>query len=169
MREPPPRECSFETPLLLFFHAVVTGLHRLYLSKGTGLNKGANLEEDGIEVEPVADHEVDVVGAASVDHVAALGGGNSHGLLTEDMLAGFGGADGVLAVHRVGERDVDGVNGFVVSDVVIGFVGIDGVGGDAVLIAKLFAFVGGVSCDETAEGGDLGLRDRAHEDLGDAA
>src|SRR5665213_1726202 len=85
------------------------------------------------------------------------------------MLAGFGGADGVLAVHGVGQADVDRVDLGVVADAVEGLVGVDGLRRDVVLRGIAFALVGWVSRDEARDFGALRLRAGCHEDVGDDA
>ena len=85
------------------------------------------------------------------------------------MLAGFGGAYGVLHVHGVGKADVDGVDGFVVADVVVGVVGVDGGFVNTVEFAVLGTFFGGVTGDEAGDFGVLGVLDLLHEGVGDVA
>ena len=87
-----------------------------------GADEFEGVEVGGLVVEAVGDHELDAGGGAGGDHAAALGGGDVHGLLAEDVLAGAGGAEGVLGVHGVGEGDVDGVDGGVGGDAVEVFV-----------------------------------------------
>ena len=57
------------------------------------------------------------------------------------MFAGLGGADGVFSVHGVGQRDVDGVNVFVVAEGVHIFVVVDVGPGDLVLAGDGFRLV----------------------------
>jgi hypothetical protein len=85
------------------------------------------------------------------------------------MLAGARGADGELAVHAVGQADVDGVDGFVVGDAVEGLVGVDGGFGDAVHGGVFLALGLGVAGDEGGDLGGLRVGAGAHEDVGDGA
>src|SRR5208337_719293 len=113
-------------------------------------------------VAAVGDHEPDVCRLASRDHRLGLGHIGGHGLFAEDVLAGFGGADGVLGVHGVGQRDVDGVDGGVVRDFVEVFVVVNGAGRDAVLGGDAVGLVA-MAADE---GGGLrvgGIQRPAHE------
>ena len=59
---------------------------------------------------------------ARIDHATALDRGNRHWLLTKDMLTGFGCANGVFAVHSIGEHDVDNVDRVVVGYLVKRFI-----------------------------------------------
>ena len=43
-------------------------------------------------------------------HFFALGNRDRHGLFTEHVHARLDGADGVLAVHVIGQRDIDGIH-----------------------------------------------------------
>ena len=61
----------------------------------------------GLVLLAVGDHQLDVGGVAGGDHALAVGGAGGHGLFAEDVLAGFGAADGELGVHGVGQDDVD--------------------------------------------------------------
>jgi hypothetical protein len=119
-------------------------------------------------VQPVGNHQLYVGGLAGGDHCFGIGDCGAHGFFAEDVLAGFGGADGVLGVHVVGERDVDGVDGLVVADFVHVFVAVDGGCGDAVLGGDFGGFVG-MAADEAGDGGVRTLLDAAHEVVGDAA
>ena len=47
---------------------------------------------------------------ASLDHLLALVGGHGQRFLAQHVNASVGGADGVLRVHRVGQRDVDRID-----------------------------------------------------------
>ena len=53
----------------------------------------------------VGDHELDVGGLAGGDHGLGVSDSGGHGLLAKHVLAGFGGADGVLGVHGVAIRN----------------------------------------------------------------
>ncbi len=141
----------------------------LDLADGAIGGERAEAFDDGIVPEAVSDHEVDVVGAAGVDHAATLGGRDGHGLFAEDVLAGFGGADGEVAVHGVGEADVYGVDGGVVADGVVGVVGVDGVVGEVVALAVGLALFVGMSGDDGGEFGLGGLGEGLREDAGDGA
>ncbi len=126
------------------------------------------LEVGGLVVAAVGDHELDVGGLAGGDHGFAIGDGGGHGLLAKDVLAGLGGADGVLGVHGVGQGDVDGVDGGVVGDFVEVFVVVDGAGGDAVLGGDAGGFVA-MAADKRGDLGVGGELDAGHEVAGDAA
>src|SRR5262249_51865967 len=56
---------------------------------------------------------------AGVDHAAGLGWAGRHRLLAEHVHAGRGGTLGVVAVHRVGQHDVDGIGVTAAHQVVI--------------------------------------------------
>ena len=56
----------------------------------------------GLVMAAISDHELDVGGLAGGDHGLGLGNVGGHGFFAEHMLAGLGGADGVLGVHGVG-------------------------------------------------------------------
>ena len=55
----------------------------------------------------LSDHQGDSRLVGGVNHVPALLHGNRHGLLDDDMFAGFGGGDGQRRVGVVGGADVD--------------------------------------------------------------
>ena len=61
-------------------------------------------------MEAVGDHQLDAVLGAGGDHPLAFLGRDRHGLLAQDVDAGAGGANRILRVLRVGQRDVDGVD-----------------------------------------------------------
>ncbi len=126
---------------------------RLDLADGAGVDEAFGFEVGGLVVDAVGDHEVAFVGGAGGDHIAALGGGDGHGLFAEDVFAGFGCADGVLAVHGVGQADVDGVDGGVVAQAIVGFVAVGRGFGEVVEGGVVFALGVGMAGDE---GGDLG-------------
>ena len=65
---------------------------------------------DLLEVQPIRNHQADAMAAAGRDHPSALLDGDRHRLLAEHVHAGACGADRVLGVHRVRQRDVDGVH-----------------------------------------------------------
>ena len=48
--------------------------------------------------------------AARLDHLSALGRGDSEGFFAKDVLAGLGGLDGPFGVQRIGQRDIDRVD-----------------------------------------------------------
>ena len=125
----------------------------LHLAEGAVADELDGPEVGGLVVAAVGDHELDVGGLAGGDHGLGFGDVDGHGLFAEDMLAGLGGADGVLGVHGVGQRDVDGVDGGVVRDLVEVFVAVDGVGGDAVFGGDAVGFVA-MAADQA---GDLGV------------
>ncbi len=146
-----------------------TALEGLDLADGARVDEALGFDVGGLVVDAVGDHELDIGFAAGVDHGAALGGGDGHGLLAEDVLAGLRGADGVLAMHAVGQTDVYGVDVFVVADAVEGFVGVDGGFGDAVHFGVVLALGIGMAGDEGGDFGGLGIGAGAHEDVGDGA
>ena len=125
-------------------------------------------EVGGLVVAAVGDHELDVGGLAGGDHGFGFGDVGGHGLFAEHVLAGLGGADGVLGVHGVGQRDVDGVDGGVARDLVEVFVVVDGAGGDAVLGGDAVGLVA-MAADQAGDGGVGGGEGAAHEMVGDAA
>ncbi len=65
---------------------------------------------DLLEVQSVGNHELDAVVLAGGDHALTFVDGDGHGLLAQHVHAGAGGADRVLGVHRVRQRDVDRVD-----------------------------------------------------------
>ena len=105
-----------EAPLAGAHVGAVVGVEGLDEAELAAADDFEGLDVGGLVVEAVGDHELDAGGAAGVDHAAALGGGDVHGLLAEDVLAGAGGANGVFGVHAVGQGDVDGVDGGVGGD-----------------------------------------------------
>src|ERR1017187_8993773 len=117
----------------------------------------------------IGDHQVAAGVAAACDYLAALGGGDGHGLLAQDVLPELRGRDGVFAVHAVGQADIDGVHVFVVADSIVGLVGVDGAFGDAVQRRVVLALGLGMDGDQGGDFGGLGLGAGAHEDVGDDA
>ena len=63
-----------------------------------------------VEVQPIRDHQLDAADRARLDHLLALGHGDRHRLLAQHVDAGVGRSHGVFRVHRVRQRDVDGVH-----------------------------------------------------------
>ena len=63
-----------------------------------------------MELQAVADHQLDPVGLGGADHAAALVGHDGHRLLAQDVDAGAGRFHGVVAVHRVRSEQIDGVD-----------------------------------------------------------
>ena len=78
---------------------------------------------DLLEVQAVGDHQLDAVLGAGGDHPLALGGGHRHRLLAQDVDAGARGANRILRVLRVGQRDVDRVDVLEAGLVVVVVVG----------------------------------------------
>ena len=157
-----------EAPLAGTHIGTMVAVHGLDGAELAAADDLERLDVGGLVVQPIGDHQFDSGGTAGVDHAAALGGGDVHGLLAEDVLAGTGGADGVLGVHGVGEGDVDGVDGGVGGDAVEVLVGVDGGGGDVVLGGDALCLVA-VAADESGDTGLSGLRGAAKEVVGDAA
>ena len=148
---------------------VEAALEALEFADGAGAGEVADLLPHGVVVDPVGNHEFDVGVFARLDHGAALGGVEGHGLLAEDVFARFGGADGVLGVHVVGEADVDGVDVGILSDGVEVFVVIDRGLGNLELLLVFGGLLVGVAGDEAGDGAFAGLGNGAHEDVGDGA
>jgi len=119
-------------------------------------------------VAAIGDHQFLVCGLAGGDHLLAVFNAGGHGLFTEHVLAGLGGADGVLGVHGVGERDVDGIDSGVVRDLVERFVAVDGTGWDVVLGGDLLGLVA-MAADEGSDLGVGGVACAGHEVAGDPA
>ena len=126
------------------------------------------LQVGGLVVAAVGDHELDVGVAAGRDHGCGIGDGDAHGLLAEDVLAGAGGADGVLGVHGVGQGDVDGVDGGVGGDLSRSFRSCRCSCGDVVLGGDADGLVA-VAADQAGDFGLRGLGGAAEEVVGDAA
>ena len=63
-----------------------------------------------LEVQPVGDHELDAVAPRHLDHPLAVLRSDRHRLLAENVQAGTRGALRVFTMHRIGQRDVDGVD-----------------------------------------------------------
>ena len=84
------------------------------------------------------------------------------------MLAGLGGADGVLGMHGVGQGDIDGIDGGVVGDLVEVVVVIDGVGRDVVLGGDAGCFFG-MTADQRGDARVGGEQDAGKEVSGDLA
>ena len=125
--------------------------------------------EEGAEAEPLrvgADHEgfadEDAGAVANGEEGLGLGEGHAEGFFAEDVLAGFGGADGPGDVELVGERVVDGVDVGVGEEFFVGAVG----GGDVELRGD------GAGFGEVArgDGGDGGVLAALHggDDFSDA-
>ena len=108
----------------------------------------------GFVVEPVGDHQLDACGAAGVDHLHAPRRTDLHGLFAEHMLAGLRSTDGVLRVHAVGQRNVDGLDSAIGSDAAKVLVAVDGAGRHAILRGDALRLVA-MSADQR---GDLRLR-----------
>ena len=68
------------------------------------------VEIDRLEVQPIRDHQLDVVRPARGDHLPAFLDRDRHRLFAQHVDAGPGGANRVLGVHRIGQRDVDGID-----------------------------------------------------------
>jgi hypothetical protein len=68
------------------------------------------LQVDIVEVQPVGDHQLDVVAPARLDHLLALADGDCHRLLAEHVHPDTRGADGVFLVHGVRQGDVDRID-----------------------------------------------------------
>ena len=75
-----------------------------------------------------------------LQHLLGVGGGSSHGLLAQDMLAGFQSGHGDLTVGHVGGQNVHSVDGGVGQQLVVVSVHL-GVG-SAVLLGGLFSALG---------------------------
>jgi hypothetical protein len=109
-------ECSAtELPL----EADVVGilhLHREVGAEDPRLSDRSLLDEvdrgqvGALEVQPVRDHQLDLVLLGDVDHRLALGRRRRHRFLAQDVDARIGGHAGVLRVHRVRQRDVNRVD-----------------------------------------------------------
>ena len=63
-----------------------------------------------LEVEAVRDHQLHRRRSARVDHLLALRFGHGHRLFAEHVDAGVRRPHGVFGVHRVRQRNVDGVH-----------------------------------------------------------
>ncbi len=143
-------------------------LDGLHLAERAVANELDGAEVGGLVVAAVGDHELDVGGLAGGDHGLGFGDVDAHGLFAEHVLAGFGGADGVLGVHGVGQGDVDRVDGGVAGDLVEVFVVVDGGCGDAVLGGDAVGLVA-MAADQAGDGGVGGGKHAAQEVVCDAA
>ena len=85
-------------------------LDGLHLAERAVANQLDGAQVGGLVVAAVGDHQLHVGGLAGGDHGFGIGDGGRHGLFAEHVLAGLGGANGVLGVHGVGQRHVDGVD-----------------------------------------------------------
>ncbi len=161
-------ELLAEAPLARADVEAEGALDGLHLAECAVANELDGAEVGGLVVAAVGDHELYVGGLAGGDHLLAVGDAGGHGLFAEHVLAGLGGADGVLGVHGVGQRDVDGVDGGIVRNLVEVFVVVDGTGGNVVLGRDAIGLVA-MTADER---GDLrvgGVARAGHEVTGDAA
>ncbi len=144
-------------------------LDDLHLAECAGADEFDGLEVGGLVVAAVGDHELHVVLLAGCDHGAALGKAGGHGLFAEHVLAGFGGSDGVLSVHGVGQGDVDGVDGVVVRESRRSFRSCRWTARDVVLGSLLLGFLA-MAADESGELAGFRVSDAGHEVFhGDAA
>ena len=157
-----------QPPLLRADVEAEGGLDLLDIADGSVANELDGGEVGGFEVAAVGDHELDVGGLAGGDHGFGFGDADAHGFFAEDVLAGFGGAEGVFGVHGVGQGDVDGIDFVIVSKAVHILVVVDIGFGDAVLGGDAGGFVG-MAGDERGDFGVAGGLDGAHEVVGDAA
>jgi hypothetical protein len=76
-------------------------LKTLHCTDGPAACYLANMLPHRIVVNTIGDHQLDIVLPAGIDHLTALGRRDGHGLFAQHMLAGLGGAHGVLGVHAV--------------------------------------------------------------------
>ena len=110
-----------------FLVRMSSGLHRhrerrveeLGLADAPASDQIDRLQVDLLEVQPIRNHQLDAILAAGVDHPLAFVGGDRHRLLAEHVNAGFGGTNRVLGVHRIRQRDVDGIHLFEARVVVV--------------------------------------------------
>ena len=156
-------------PPAVELRAVEAALKALDLTDGARASDLANLLPHGIVLDAIGDHQLHVRLAAGVDHPGAFGGGDSHGLLAEDMLAGLGGADGVFGVHAVGQPDVDGIDLGIVRDLVEVLVVVDRFVRDSVELLKFRRLLRGVAADQRGDLAVRGERAGLHEDGRDIA
>ena len=122
----------------------------------------------GLVVAAIGDHQLDAGRLAGRDHRLGFGHVGRHRLLAKHVFAGFGRADRVLGVHRVGQCHIDRLDGRVVRDFIEVLVIVDGacrnpvLGRDPLRLVAMAAY----------EPGDLGGGGAAHgrhEVTGDAA
>jgi hypothetical protein len=105
-------------------------------------------------------HERDAVRGAGGHHLAALRGIERDGLLAQDVFAEFGGADRPLAVERIGQRDVNGIDRGIVQQFLV-------IGIDAVATGETRAALGQLGL--VVRGERIELRVAGAEDGGDDA
>ena len=124
-------------------------------------------------MEPVGDHEAHAVVPGGLGHFLAVPFGQRHRLLAEDVDAGAGRRDRVVAVHVVGKRDVNRVDLIALQALPESLVGVRR--GHAVFPGELLELLGRVGHERgeltvllrAREGGkDGGLRDVAQSDNG---
>ena len=66
------------------------------------LDQVDDVEVRGLEVQPVRDHEADVLALTRLDHGLALFRARGHGLLAQHVYAVVGRADGRVGMHVIG-------------------------------------------------------------------
>ena len=115
-----------------------------------------------VEMEAVADREAFAGLLARSDHRVALGGGNRHRLLADDVLASTKGRDDVLGVDAGRRHDIDDVDRLVGGDLVPLLVGIDIGFIEAMELRELHALLTGTR-DHCHELHVLGLQQRGRE------
>ena len=74
-----------------------------------GLQKGNHLQIGAVEMKPVSDHQFDAAVLRGPDHGFAFLRGHGHRFFAKDVYARLRGAHGELAVHAVGQGNVDRV------------------------------------------------------------
>ena len=115
-----------------------------------------------IKVKAIADRETLAGFLAGGDHRVALGGGNSHGLLADDVLAGTEGRYDVLGVDTGRRNDIDDIDGLIRRDLVPLLVRVDVGFVEAVEFRELHALLSGTR-DHRHELHVLGLQQRRRQ------
>ena len=87
------------------------------------------------ELAAVADGQLDFGGFAGVDHRLAFLSRDFHRLFAEDMFAGLRGANRVLAMHGIGQNNVNDIDLRIASDLIEGLVIVN-------ILLRNFVFVG---------------------------
>ena len=106
----------------------------------TGTHEFDGMQVGFVKVKTIGNHQLGLIALRRANHFLALRLVGSHGFFAQHMNASVGGLHGIVAMHAVGQRDIDGVNFAAVHEMRIVLIGVDRF--HAVFFAELLGFGG---------------------------